>query len=103
MIEGIKAAGLSCPTRKAFINNLRLVKGYTANGFFDDPETTRLRRRLRPAVHLRVLRPGGNKQFVPQFDGKQFCGKKVITDNKITQGDRRPPRSTPPTTTAAPA
>ena len=34
MIEGIKAAGLSCPTRKAFINNLRLVKGYTADGFF---------------------------------------------------------------------
>ena len=40
MIEGIKAAGVSCPTRKAFINNLRLEKGYTGDGFFDDPETT---------------------------------------------------------------
>ena len=37
MIEGIKAAGVSCPTRKAFINNLRLVKGYTADGFFEIP------------------------------------------------------------------
>ena len=26
-----------------------------------------------------------NKQFVPQFDGKPFCAKQLITDNKITK------------------
>jgi hypothetical protein len=37
-----------------------------------------------------------NKQFVPQFDGKPFCAKQLITDNKIT-------KVVPTTTTVAPA
>jgi hypothetical protein len=37
-----------------------------------------------------------NKQFVPQFGGKPFCAKQLITDNKIT-------KVVPTTTTAAPA
>jgi branched-chain amino acid transport system substrate-binding protein len=97
MIEGIKAAGQSCPTRKAFINNLRIEKGYTGNGFFDDPQTTIdfsevYGKPFQCVYYVHVE----NKAFVPQFDGKPFCAKQLITDNKIT-------KVIPTTTTAAPA
>lgn len=104
-IEGIKAAGVACPTRKAFINNLRLEKGYTANGFFDDPETTidfaKIYGRPFQCVYYVHVE---NKQFVPQFDGKPFCAKQLITDNKITQvaGGAAAATTTAPPTTAAP-
>ncbi len=94
-IEGIKAAGVKCPTRKAFINNLRLEKGYTGNGFFDDPETTIDFAKVYGKPFLCVYYVHvENKQFVPQFDGKPFCAKKTITDKKIadvvpTHGARR--------------
>ena len=103
-IEGIKAAGVSCPTRKAFINNLRLEKGYTGNGFFDDPETTidfaKVYGKPFQCVYYVHVE---NKQFVPQFDGKPFCAKQLITDNKITQaagGASAATTTTPPTTVA---
>ena len=54
-VEGIKAAGVGCPTRKAFINNLRLVKGYDAGGAFIPVDSSR---DLRPHLLLRVLRAG---------------------------------------------
>ena len=101
-IEGIKAAGVKCPTRKAFINNLRLEKGYTGNGFFDDPETTIDFAKVYGKPFLCVYYVHvENKAFVPQFDGKPFCAKKTITDKKIadvTAGDT----SATTTTTAAP-
>ena len=99
MIEGIKAAGVSCPTRKAFINNLRLVKGYTADGLFPPLNFADVYNRpFFCAYYIQVV----NKQFVPQFGGKQFCGKKEIVNNKILQVL---PTTTvaPPTTTAPPA
>ena len=99
MIEGIKAAGVSCPTRKAFINNLRLVKGYTADGWFPPLNFADVYNRpFFCAYYIQVV----NKQFVPQFGGKQFCGKKEIVNNKIL---KVLPTTTvaPPTTTAAPA
>jgi branched-chain amino acid transport system substrate-binding protein len=99
MIEGLKAAGLSCPTRKAFINNLRLVKGYTADGFFPPLNFADVYNRpFFCAYYIQVV----NKQFVPQFGGKQFCGKKEIVNNKIL---KELPTTTvaPPATTAAPA
>ncbi|HEY3673029.1 MAG TPA: ABC transporter substrate-binding protein [Acidimicrobiia bacterium] len=104
-IEGLKAAGVSCPTRKAFINNLRLEKGYTGNGFFDDPETTidfaKVYGKPFQCVYYVHVE---NKQFVPQFDGKPFCAKQLITDNKITQvaGSAAATTTTAPPTTAAP-
>src|SRR6478752_4430415 len=96
-IEGIKAAGVNCPTRKAFINNLRLEKGYTGNGFFDDPETTIDFAKVygKPFTCVYYVHVE-NKAFVPQFGGKPFCAKQLITDNKIT-------KVVPTTTTAAPA
>jgi branched-chain amino acid transport system substrate-binding protein len=98
MIEGIKAAGVSCPTRKAFINNLRMVKGYTADGWFPPLNFADVYNRpFFCAYYLHVE----NKQFVPQFGGKQFCGKKEIVNNKILQSI--PTTTVAPATTAAPA
>jgi branched-chain amino acid transport system substrate-binding protein len=92
LIEGLKAAGLSCPTRKAFINNLRMVKGYTADGWFPPLNFADVYNRpFFCAYYIKVV----NKQFVPQFGGKQFCGKKEIVNNKILR--------VLPTTTVAPA
>jgi ABC-type branched-subunit amino acid transport system substrate-binding protein len=104
-IEGLKAAGVECPTRKAFINNLRLVKGYTGNGFFDDPQTTIDFAKVygKPFVCVYYVHVE-NKQFVPQFDGKPFCAKKLITDNKISKvaDSSAATTTTAPPTTAAP-
>jgi len=92
LIEGIKAAGLDCPTRKAFINNLRMVKGYTADGMFPPMNFADVYNRpFFCAYYIHVV----NHQFVPEFGGKQFCGKKEIVNNKILS-------EIPPTTTAAP-
>jgi branched-chain amino acid transport system substrate-binding protein len=99
LIEGLKAAGLSCPTRKAFINNLRLVKGYTADGFFPPLNFADVfNRPFFCAYYIQVV----NHQFVVQFGGKQFCGKKEIVNNKIL---KILPTTTvaPPTTTLAPS
>ena len=78
LIEGIKAAGVDCPTRKAFINNLRLEKGYTGDGFFDDPETKIDFAKVYGKPFLCVYYVHvENKQFVPQFGGKPFCAKQA--------------------------
>jgi branched-chain amino acid transport system substrate-binding protein len=73
MIEGIKEAGVECPTREAFINNLRLVEDYDAGGFLDPP--TNFREEF--GVHFQcvyyVQVDAG--AFVPQFDGEPFCGE----------------------------
>jgi hypothetical protein len=103
LIEGIKAAGVSCPTRKAFINNLRLEKGYTGDGFFDDPQTTvdfsKVYGHPFDCVYYVHVE---NKQFVPQFNGKPFCAKLHITDNKITKLVPTTTTTAAPATTAAP-
>jgi branched-chain amino acid transport system substrate-binding protein len=84
MIEGIKAAGVSCPTRKAFINNLRLEKNYTADGWFSDIPINFSKVYGKPFTCVYYVHVQ-NKQFVPQFNGKPFCAKQLITDNKITK------------------
>ena len=85
---------MSCPTRKAFINNLRLVKGYTADGWFPPLNFADVYNRpFFCAYYLQVV----NKQFVPQFGGKQFCGKKEIVNNKILKvAPDHDGRATPP-------
>jgi branched-chain amino acid transport system substrate-binding protein len=73
-VQGVKDAGVSCPTRKAFINNLRMEHAYTANGAFDPVDLSAgYGREFRCAYYVKVV----NKAFVPQFDGKQFCGKPI--------------------------
>jgi branched-chain amino acid transport system substrate-binding protein len=104
-IEGLKAAGVSCPTRKAFINNLRLEKGYTADGFFDDAQTTIDFSKVfnKPFTCVYYVHVA-NKQFVPQFDGKPFCAKQLFKNNKTLKNVQAPATTTvaPTTTTAAP-
>ena len=71
-IEGLKQAGINCPTRKAFINNLRMEKGYTADGAFDAVDFANdFGKQFQCVYYVQVE----NKKFVPLFDGKQFCGK----------------------------
>ena len=54
-IEGLKQAGLGCPTREAFIANLRLVDDYDGGGAFDPVD---LSDGLRRRVPVRLLRGG---------------------------------------------
>lgn len=92
-IEGIKQAGVSCPTWNGFVNNLRLLKGYTADGFFDPINFQEVfNKPFACAYYVQVV--GG--KFVPTFDGKPVCGQ-VVKNNKI----QAPTATTTPPTTAA--
>lgn len=72
LIRGIKEAGADCPTRKAFINNLRLVKDYDGGGAFDPVDlSTAMGKQFQCVYYVRVEQA----KFVPLFDGKEFCGK----------------------------
>ncbi|GMU77826.1 MAG: hypothetical protein AMXMBFR46_06240 [Acidimicrobiia bacterium] len=99
LVQGIKEAGVTCPTRKAFITNLRLLDGYTANGWFDPINYTEEFNRPFPCgYYVQVV----NKAFVPQDGGKAFCAKQVIQNNKINKElSNLTPATTPPTTAAA--
>ncbi len=71
-IEGIKAAGVECPTRDAFITNLRLTEDYTADGAFDPIDfVSGFGDDFLCAYYVQVE----NGAFVPLFDGKEFCGE----------------------------
>jgi branched-chain amino acid transport system substrate-binding protein len=102
-IEGLKAAGLSCPTRKAFINNLRLEKGYTGEGFFDDNPINFAEVFNKPFTCVHYVHVE-NHQFVPQFNGKPFCAKQLFKNNKTLKNLEVPTTTTTtaPPTTAAP-
>jgi ABC-type branched-subunit amino acid transport system substrate-binding protein len=74
MVQGIKEAGVACPTRAAFINNLRMVKGYSANGAFDPIDLADgWGHEFKCVYYVKVV----NGAFVPQFDGQPFCGEPV--------------------------
>ena len=65
---------MACPTRKAFIANLRLEHAYTANGAFDPVDLEAgFGKEFACAYYVKVV----NKKFVPQFGGKQQCGKPI--------------------------
>jgi branched-chain amino acid transport system substrate-binding protein len=71
LVRGIKEAGPTCPTRKAFINNLRLVTDWTANGAFDPVDLrTSFGKQFQCVYYVQVQ----HGKFVPLFDGKEFCG-----------------------------
>lgn len=91
LIEGIKAAGVDCPTWKGFINNLRLTSGYTADGFFDPIDFQEVFNKPFPcAYYVQVV--GG--KFTPAFGGERVCGQFVTNDKLVV------PPTTPPTTAA---
>jgi branched-chain amino acid transport system substrate-binding protein len=78
-VEGIKAAGVGCPTRKAFINNLRMQKGYDAGGAFIPVDRAENFGRIFYCVYYVQVQ---NKQFVPVFGGKPACASQVFENGK---------------------
>jgi len=79
-INGLKAAGISCPTRKAFINNLRLQKGYDAGGMFLPVDYAEIFGRPFYCVYYVQIQ---NQQFVPMNDGEPICSTKLFQDGKV--------------------
>jgi ABC-type branched-subunit amino acid transport system substrate-binding protein len=79
LVEGIKEAGVGCPTRKAFITNLRLVKGYDAGGSFVPVDYAEIFGRIFYCVYYVQIQ---NKQFVPIFNGEPFCAKNIFENGK---------------------
>ena len=79
LIEGIKAAGVNCPTRKAFINNLRMVEDYDAGGSFVPVDYAEIFGRIFYCVYYVQVQ---NQEFVPVFDGEPFCAKRLFTGKK---------------------
>ena len=73
-IRGLKEAGLGCPTRKAFISNLRLVHDYDGAGAFDPVDLSKdYGVEFRCAYYVQVE----HQKFVPQYGGKPFCGEPI--------------------------
>jgi len=81
-IEGLKAAGLSCPTRQGFITNLRLEKNWTAHGAFAPIAFSNIFGRPFYCVYYVQVQNG---TFVPQFNGAPFCASGVIHNGKLTK------------------
>jgi branched-chain amino acid transport system substrate-binding protein len=81
-VEGIKAAGVGCPTRKAFINNLRLQKGYDAGEAFIPVDRREIFGRIFYCVYYVQVQ---NQQFVPAFDGEPICAKQLFDDGKVSK------------------
>lgn len=96
LVQSIKEAGVVCPTRKALITNMRLLKDYSANGWFDPIDySVEFNRPFPCAYYVQVQ----NKSFVPDNDGKAFCAKQVVTNNKLNkQLSNLPAPPTTPTT-----
>jgi branched-chain amino acid transport system substrate-binding protein len=78
-INGIKAAGVGCPTRMAFINNLRLEKGYDADGAFVPVDYAEIFGRPFYCVYYLQIQ---DQQFVPVNDGEPICATKLFEDGK---------------------
>ena len=94
LVEGITAAGVECPTTEAFVNNLRLTKGYTADGWFDPINFQEVFNKPFACAYYVQIQSG---KFVPAFGGEKVCGQ-FVKNNKIQPA---PATTTPPTTAAA--
>jgi ABC-type branched-subunit amino acid transport system substrate-binding protein len=79
-VQGIKAAGVNCPTREAFINNLRLVEGYDNGGFFHPGDFAKVFGKWQLCIYYLQIQGG---EFVPAFDGEKVCAKKVSVDGNV--------------------
>jgi len=79
-INGLKAAGLDCPTRKGFITNLRLEKGYDAGGMFPPVDYAKVFGVLPVCIYYVQIVGDG---FEPLFDGEPVCATKAIENGKV--------------------
>jgi ABC-type branched-subunit amino acid transport system substrate-binding protein len=95
LVQGIKDADpkLVCPTRAAMINNLRLEKAYTADGFFPATNLADVFGKQQECASI-VQAKGG--KFVTALDGKELCAKNFYKDKNLT-------KQFTPTTTAGSA
>jgi branched-chain amino acid transport system substrate-binding protein len=76
-IQGLEEAGVNCPTREAFIANLRLVDEYDGGGAFDPVDLSEgFGEEFRCIYYVKV--EGG--AFVPQFDGEAYCGDPIALE-----------------------
>ena len=69
-IRGLREAGESCPTRAAFIRNLRAVKDYTANGLLPLTDFDEVFGKMPLCFFYVQVR---DSRFVP-VDDEPFCG-----------------------------
>lgn len=69
-IRGLEAAGVSCPTRAAFITNLRKVKGYTASGLLPPTNFAAVFGKMPLCYWELEIHQNG---FTPS-SGQPFCG-----------------------------
>lgn len=100
LVEGIKAAGVNCPTRKAFIANLRLQDDYAPNGWFDPTDLVDVFGQ--PLICVYTLQAQtATKTFVPQFGGQEVCAKKRYVNNKLAKTTVTTAAGSATTTTAA--
>ncbi len=79
-IEGIKAAGVDCPTRAAFIKNLRKEKNYTGGGAFHPVDFAKVFNKPILCVYYVQVE---NAAFKTLFDGEPFCPKGLLVDGKF--------------------
>jgi ABC-type branched-subunit amino acid transport system substrate-binding protein len=70
-IRGLAAAGARCPTRSAFVHNLRLVRGYTADGLVPPTNFTTIFGKMPLCYWMLQIHSG---RFVPVSD-KPLCGR----------------------------
>lgn len=72
-IEGLQQAGIECPTRDAFITNLRLVDDYDADELLGPPVDFS-EHFGKPGTCIYYVQVK-NGEFVPQFGGEPLCGE----------------------------
>jgi|RhiMethySRZTD1v2_1073278.scaffolds.fasta_scaffold57068_2 branched-chain amino acid transport system substrate-binding protein len=96
-LEGLKAAGEKCATWQGFINNLRLEKGYSADGWFEPISFQEVFNKPIPCAYYVKLTGG---QFVPQFNGA-VCGTDVRNNKIVAPTASTAPATATPTTTVA--
>jgi branched-chain amino acid transport system substrate-binding protein len=76
LIRGIQEAGEDCPTREAFIENLRQVTDFDANGLMDPPVDFEASFGQPYGTCFHYVKVEGGA-FVPVNDGEAICGEPV--------------------------
>ena len=76
LIRGLQEAGEECPTREAFIENLRQVSDFDANGLLDPPVDFEASFGQPYGLCFHYVKVEGG-EFVPVNDGEPICGEVV--------------------------
>ncbi len=79
LIRGLQEAGLACPTREAFITNLRLVDDYDGGGAFD-PVDLNDEASWGPSFLCAYYVQVQGTAFEPLFDAEPRCGEPLTIE-----------------------